>query len=280
VRDEGRCIVTSNEIDSVAENRVAPGMPGGASSAAGDHVDPLRRARGWLALGGLLAGLAAFGAGEAVYKLIPAELVKTRTMGQIVIGPSAKTSAVADVRNGALAFGLLGACVGGFLGAAGGLARRSAPAILGASVLGVILGLATGALVSFGLLPFFLDTQPYHPEYEMILSLIMHGAVWGLTGAAAGLAFAVGLGERRLLLRAIAAAFVGAVLGAIIFELAGAAIFPLASTGQPISTTWPSRLLARILVTVTSVAVVSMSLSGPFPTSSPPSREVSPPTPS
>jgi hypothetical protein len=272
--------VTSNEIDSVAENRVAPEMPDGASSAAEDHVDLLRRARGWLALGGLLAGLAAFGAGEAVYKLIPAELVKTRTMGQIVIGPSAKTSAVAEVRNGALAFGLLGVCLGGFLGAAGGLARRSAPAIFGASVLGAILGLATGALVSFGLLPFFLDTQPYHPEYEMILSLIMHAAVWGLMGAAAGLAFAVGLGERRLLFRAIAAAFVGAVLGAIIYELAGAAIFPLASTGQPISTTWPSRLLARLLVTVTSVAVVSLSLSGPFRTSSPPSREVSPPTPS
>ena len=223
--------------------------------------------------------MAAFGAGEAVYKLIPAQVVKVQTMGQTILASTAETTAVASVRNSALAFGLLGVCLGGFLGAAGGLARRSVSAIFGASVLGAILGLATGALMSFGLVPFFLDTQPYHPEYEMILSVTQHAVIWGLTAAAAGLAFAVGLGERRLILRAIAAAFVGAVLGALVFELAGAALFPLASTDQPISTTLPSRLLARILFTVTSVAVVIRLLSGPSPVGGQRSDEVSPPAP-
>jgi hypothetical protein len=244
---------------------VAPEPPEAALSAAEERGDALRRARGWLALAGLLAGLVAFGAGEAVYELIPAKSVKTRIMGQIVSAPSAETVAVAVVRNAAVAFGLLGVCLAGSLGVAGGLARRSKFAIFGAGILGVILGLAIGALVSFGVLPFFLNTQPYHPEYEMILSVMMHTAIWGLTGAVAGLAFAVGLGERRLVLRAILAAFVGAVLGAVIFDLVGAAIFPLASTDQPISTTWPSRLLARILVTVTSVGVVILLLPRPSP---------------
>ena len=227
-----------------------------------------------------MAGLTAFGAGEVVYELIPAKLVESKIMGQTTMSPSAQTVAVAVVRNAALAFGLLGVCLGGFLGAAGGLARRSASAIFGAGVLGAILGLATAALASFGLLPYFLDAQPYHPEYEMILSVLMHAAIWGVTGAAAGLAFAVGLGDRRLLLRAIAAGFVGAVLGAIVFDLVGAAIFPLASTEQPISTTWPSRLLARLLVTVTSVAVVMMFLSGPLSAGEQQSIEVAPPAPS
>ena len=78
--------------------------------------------------------------------------------------------------------------------------------------------------------------------------MIMLTSVWGLTAAPAGLAFALGLGERRLWGRALAAAVVGAVLGAVVFELIGGAIFPLADTVKPISTTWPSRLLARLLV--------------------------------
>ncbi len=63
--------------------------------------------------------------GEVVYGLIPAEKVKTKVMGQIVNVPSAKTVAVAEVRNAAVAFGLLGVFLGGLVGASGGLARRS-----------------------------------------------------------------------------------------------------------------------------------------------------------
>ncbi len=140
--------------------------------------------------------------------------------------------------------------------------------------------MALGVLVSFGLIPFFLDVQPYHPEYDLILGVFMHAAVWGLTAAAAGLAFAVGLGERRLIPRAVAASFVGAVLGAIVFEVVGAAIFPLAGTGQPVSTNWPSRLLARLLVTVVSAAFLILSLSWPVPASGSPRPDVLPPAPS
>ena len=172
---------------------------------------------------------------------------------------------MAATRNGALAFGVLGVCLGGLLGIAGGLARRSVSASVVAGLVGSILGLALAVGACFALLPYFLKTLPDHPDYDLILSMIMHGSIWGLTGAAAGLAFALGLGERRLLGRALVAGFAGAVLGAIAFDLIGGVLFPLANTGQPISTTWPTRLLARLLVTVATAGVVILLLPGSRP---------------
>jgi hypothetical protein len=54
----------------------------------------------------------------------------------------------------------------------------------------------------------------------------------------------------------------GAVLGTIVFDVIAAAIFPLANTAQPISTTWPSRLLARLMVTDATAVAVMLSMSG------------------
>lgn len=232
----------------------------------------LNRARIWLALAGLLAGLAAFGAGEAVYKLVPAEKVKQTIMGQTLYAPTGPTTIVADTRNAALAFGILGVCLGGFLGAAGGLARRSAIATLGAGLLGALLALAIAVLGSFAMLPFIMDVQPYHPEYELLLSIAAHAALWGLPGAAAGLAFGVGLGHRGSILRGVAGGFAGAVLGTVVFDVIGAAIFPLAGTAEPISATWPSRLFARLAVTLGCAALAIVSLPGEKPVAS---RQVS-----
>ena len=59
---------------------------------------------------------------------------------------------MADVRNGALAFGVLGLCLGGGLGIAGGLSQASAAAAASAGLLGSILGAAWAAGVSFATL--------------------------------------------------------------------------------------------------------------------------------
>ena len=212
-----------------------------------------------VAAGGLVAGLVAFGVGEMIHELIPAKKVGIPTMGQIVIGPTGGDHECGGNAERGADFAVLGVCLGGFLGIAGGLARRSASAAVVAGLAGSILGLVLAAGASLVLIPFFLRTLPSHPEYDIILPMIMHASIWGLTGAAAGLAFALGLGEPRLLGRALAAGSVGAVLGTIAFELVGAAFFPLANTGQPISSTWPTRLMARLLVTVAAAAVVILS---------------------
>jgi hypothetical protein len=248
--------VSSNVTDVPPEDYPTPDLP-----PVQDKADVrLNRARWLLVLAGLASGLLAFAVGEAIFDLIPAKKVEVPTMGQIVIAATVETSNVAAVRNGALTFGLLGICLGGCLGIAGGQARRSTSAAVIGGLVGSILGLCLAVGSSFALLPFFLKTLPNQPDYEVILSMIMHALIWGLTGAAAGVAFAVGFGEPRLIGRALAAGFAGAILGAIVFELIGAATFPLANTGQPISSTWQTRLLARLLVAGGTVACVILHL--------------------
>ena len=88
----------------------------------------------------------------------------------------------------------------------------------------------------------------------------MHGTIWGLVGALAGLTFVVGFGERRLWVRALATGFAGALVGAVAFDLIGAVAFPGAMTDDPISRTWGTRLMARLLVTMATAAAVSLVL--------------------
>jgi hypothetical protein len=259
----------------LSQNDVVRGAPHGDLAEARDWR---HRARWLVVLAGLLSGLAAFGIGEATYNCIPAKKVMQNTMGTIAPAITPANQRVADVRNGALAFGVLGLCLGGSLGIAGGLSRRSATLTLTAGLLGSTLGAALAARVSLTLLKSFTDARVAYLDYDILISMAMHGLIWGLAGAAGGLAFAVGLGQWRLLVRATAAGLVGAVLGAIAFDLAGAGLFPLASTGDPVSTTWPTRLMARLLVTLATAAVVILLL--PEPRVDKPLRQpaIAPPT--
>jgi hypothetical protein len=239
--------VSSNRPDAVPNDRAAPET----------------RARWLVALGGLVAGLAAFGIGEATYKRIPARQVMLNTMGTIAPAITSETQSEADVRNAALAFAVLGACLGGCLGLAGGLARRSGLATAAAGLLGLLLGAGLAVGVSLGSLKAFAEARMTYSEYDLPLSMLMHGLIWGLSGAAAGLAFAVGRGGWRRLAPATAAGFAGAVLGAIASDLIGAFAFPMADTGDPVSTTWASRLVARLLVALATAAGVILILPSP-----------------
>jgi hypothetical protein len=211
-------------------------------------------------LGGLLSGLLAFGLGEPLYKVIPPELVPRDLMGTKIMIPSQETQSVAAIKNAALAFGVLGLCLAGSLGVVGGLARGPASSSTRGGLVGAVLGLALGAGASVGVLPFSIRARIDYPENDLILSLTSHALIWGLLGASAGLAFAVGLGERRLIGRAFTAGLAGAVLGAITFELIGGTFFGLAETTHPISATWLTRLMARLLVTVGTATTVAMML--------------------
>ena len=218
----------------------------------------------WLAvLGGLLAGLLAFAGGEATYQIIPIENVAKDLMGTKVFQPNPETRSVGLMKNGAVAFGLLGLCLGGCLGLAGGLARRSTSGAIAGTLLGAVLGMALGAGVSLASLRWFVNERLLHAEYSLHLSLGMHGLIWGSVGAAAGLAFAVGLGKPRLCLPSLIAGFLGALLGAIAFDLIGAACFYDAECDEPISITWVTRLMARLLVTLGAALTVVLFLPEP-----------------
>jgi hypothetical protein len=215
--------------------------------------------------------LLAFGVGEAVHDLIPAKSVTQHALGLTRVTPTVATQTVAAARNGALTFGVLGLCLGGCLGLAGGLARRSSFAVA-AGGLGSVLGFAAGVATSLALLPFCIASRLRYPDNDLVISFVMHGAIWGSVGAVAGLAFAVGLGERSVWVRALTAGFAGALVGAVAFDLIGAVAFLGAKTDDPISRTWVTRLIARLLVTVATAAAVSLVLpvrsgehSGPSP---------------
>lgn len=227
--------------------------------AAAKETKLQSRRTGWLViLGGLLSGLLAFGLGEPLYKVIPPELVPRDLMGTKTMIPSQETQGVAATKNAALAFGVLGLCLAGSLGVVGGLARWPASSPARGGLVGAVLGLAVGAGAPIGVLPFAISARLDYPENDLILALASHALIWGLLGASAGLAFAVGLGERRLIGRAFMAGLAGAVLGAVTFELIGATFFGLAETTHPISATWLTRLMARLLVTVGTATTVAM----------------------
>jgi hypothetical protein len=213
----------------------------------------------------LIAGLAAFGLGEATYKIIPPKKVMLNTMGTIAPAVTGEGLHVANTRNAALAIGILGACLGCGLGIAGGLARGAASGTVAAGLLGAILGAALPSVVTLASLKSFGDTQFYYSDYDLFISMGMHGLLWGLAGAVAGLAFAVGLGRPRLIARATVAGVLGAVIGAVAFDLIGAALFSLADTGEAISTTWTSRFAARMLVALATAVLVVFSLPAPSP---------------
>lgn len=244
--------------------------PRGPAPRQTDGAERSRRARRLLAMGGVIAGLAAFLIGEATFELIPAEVLPVPTTGPTVVAATAATQATADVKNAALAFAGLGGCLGLCLGLGGGLARRSGGAAAAAGLLGLLLGAAMGAGVTLATLRWFLEAQPLYPDYDMLFTMGMHGLTWGLPAAAAGLAFAVGLGsgERRLLVLAPVAGVVGAMLGAVAFDVVGTLLLPLGNTGDPIPAAWPARLAARLAVALGTVATMILAIPPAHPTRS------------
>jgi hypothetical protein len=216
-------------------------------------------------IAGLMAGLVAFAIGEVTHDLIPAGRVQQNLMGSRVMVPDRDASAVADARNAALTFGVLGLCLGAGLGVAGGLARRSTPGAVAGGLVGSSLGAALGGGVSLAVLTRFIAAKYSYFEYDLPISMAMHGLIWGLLGAAAGLAYAIGLGERRRCAPALFAGLIGAVLGSVAYDIIGAVFFQAANTDEPISEAWPTRLLACLLVTVGAAVALAVSLPESIP---------------
>ncbi len=206
--------------------------------------------RTWaLVLGaGLAAGVIAWAIGEAT--LVPEAGFRSKATK---IGVS---QSVAGTRNGVVSFGVLGAAMGLGLGLAGGLIRRSVPGAVAAGATGLLLGGAAAVAVSRLILPVYYE---HSKDSDLTYSLMVHGGVWAAVGAAAGLAFGIGQPGWRGLLRGMLGGAGAALLAAVIYEFAGGLLFPVAFTDRPISQTWESRLVARLLVTALTAAGVVLA---------------------
>jgi hypothetical protein len=107
----------------------------------------LIRPRLLASLAGLIVGLVAFGLGEIFYDWYPPAGVPQMLGGASVTTPTVETVIVADTRNSALSFALLGGCMGLVFGLAGALARGSGRATLAAVLIGLLGGAVLGALL-------------------------------------------------------------------------------------------------------------------------------------
>jgi hypothetical protein len=228
-----------------------------ALRAADERSGPLHpRILGPLA--GLTAGLVAFALGEVTLDWFPPEYVPQMLSGAEVMKPTVKTMAVADAKNAALAFAFLGAFLGSFLGFAGLLSRADRPRKWNGPLAGLLLGIVFGAALPLLLVVPYSRLQQYElsPD-DMVVPLLLHSLYWGTLGAVGGLAFAIGSGSSRRGRLALLG-FVGACLGAGIYEVVASMIDPLAATTEAVSKSWPTRLLARVLAGLGTGAVIGL----------------------
>jgi hypothetical protein len=206
-------------------------------------VDPITSSRIRMWALAMTAGLAA---GLIGWILAESALTKgtdrLRDKGRNV--PLASTVALRDA---IVSFGIQGALLGLGLGATGGLIGRSGRRAVLAGGAGLILGGLAGAGTARWLVPIYFDNLNAN---DLTYSMEVNGGIWGAVGAAAGLAFALGLGgSGRLLLMAVAG-FGGGLIAMTLFVFGGSIFLPRALADRPVSLTPESRLAARLLLTL------------------------------
>lgn len=237
--------------------------------SGGQAGAPASGARLWgLALAaGLVAGLASWGAGEAVAGRFDVPLANTYGDPEAA-AENIRQIQAASAKSAAVSYGLLGAAMGFALGLSGGLARGSARSGLAAGVLGLALATASGAAASLALVPTYFAAVDRDSD-DLILPMLIHGGIWVPIGALGGLAFGLGMGGGGRAARALAGGLLGAALATATYEVAGALAFPIDKTGEPMPSTWGPRLLAHLSVASLASSGIAAVVRGKGPDPAP-----------
>jgi hypothetical protein len=176
-------------------------------------------------------------------------------------GPLRREKAVADRKNTMIAYGVSGSLLGLALGIGGGLARRSTRAGLGSAAFGGPMGAVAGAALSAALVPVF--TSQHDPIMPSLgLPLLIRGGIWTAIGGMGGLAFGMGMGGHRLMIRGMLGGLAGAAVGTLVSELTAAVVFPLQRNDEVIPAESTSRLLAHLCVAVLAAAGAALLVRG------------------
>lgn len=197
----------------------------------------------------LLAGAAAWPVCETFHKYYqPSEEAASQAYDFRQLN---KEIAETNAQNGTIVFGAFGALLGLFLGLAGGLTRRSASAAIVAALVGAILGGIVGALPPMGIMPWHWANKDDDPAtLSLTRPLMIHAGLWVGLGLTAGLAYGLGRfgGKAKPVFESALGGLVGAAVGTFVYEVAGAMLFPLARTADPIAAEPIPRLLALLCV--------------------------------
>jgi hypothetical protein len=185
----------------------------------------------------------------------PPRLVRVR--GQVMNRPSFESRVAAELRNAAVAFGVFGAGFALAMGLAGGFWRGGPRAALSAGASGLLLGGAAGGAASVAVLPVYyhrLDVAHEALSHDLILPFFVHAGIWSSVGATAGFAFGLGLQSGGRLAAVAARGLLGGLLGAAIYEVVAALVFPVGRTTEPLSGAWAPRLVGWLTVSIVSAA--------------------------
>jgi hypothetical protein len=215
------------------------------------------RLLGLALVAGLLAGVAAWLAGEAILEAYRADL--NPKMQREVDAQVGRRFARAHLASASGTYAALGAIVGVSLGLAGGLARRSASAGARAALLGCVVGSIAGVSTSLLVLPnFFKHHDPQ--SVDLVSPMLTLGSICSSVGAAGGLAFGIGLGGRDRWVKSLVGGLLGAAVATVVYEVIGAIAFPTDKTELPISHAHATRAMLHVLVAALTAVGAALAL--------------------
>jgi hypothetical protein len=152
-------------------------------------------------------------------------------------------------------YAIVGALLSLGLGAAAGWLVEPRSIVRGclAGLAGLVLGACGGAASSYLLAPLFFG----HMEAaDLKLAVLIHVGIWTAIGGAAGAAFGIGSGSRRLFVLSLIGGIVGGAIGTLLFDVSGA-FYPVAHTERPLAETAGVRLAVdSLLSSCVAVGVV------------------------
>jgi hypothetical protein len=219
----------------------------------------------------LLAGLISFGFGEASYGLFrwdDARDVKAAHQSELSrLGPYAQNEfitkkmmearSVAESRQAALAFGVLGAILGLGLGLSGGLVSL-AGTHMRAGLTGMVLGGGLGVVAALLCVPRFYEHLT--PGGGLGAHILMYAGMFIPLGAACGMALGMGLAVKQAAARCALGGMLGATLAVIVLVIANSLAFPLDQEPAPVPAERIGRLIIHLSVALLVALFATLSL--------------------
>jgi hypothetical protein len=152
---------------------------------------------------------------------------------------------------------ILGAALGMTLGLAGGLSRKSIRAAEISGLAGLLFGASLGFTVPWELLPilFNLGLGPPHPAFPSLI----HTAMYASIGGVAGLAFGAGLCGFGGAVKGLPAGALGAILGAITYNVVHTIVCPYEWDFSPLPQVARSRLFADLCAALPAIACIVLA---------------------